>query len=108
MNVLKFSVRFWKFCGVYLPASSTRVDFYLSYLSIFVLFSAFQAFLWLTIDFIVTEKNNLELSQLFYAVLQICAIAVVLGPYASAVLVRGSIGKMIELLQEVVAKSIHV
>lgn len=107
MKILKYSIRFWQLGGIYLPASSTAVDFYLNLLSIFILLSAFLVFLWLSIGYIVAEWNNVEFSQLFYSILQVCGFASRFGSYAAVVLVRGSIGKMIELLQQVVSKSTY-
>lgn len=105
MKILRSSVSFWQFCGVYLPASSTTKDKYLSLLSIAALCGALQSFLSCTVIYIVTEYDNVDLSQLFYAFLQVCANAVVFGPYLSALFVRKYIGETIESLQEVVGKS---
>lgn len=106
MKILRFSIKLWKFCGVYLTSSSTTLDYYLSLISIFALTSANLLFFWLSFTNYLSEKDTVDKSQLFYNFTQMFGVITALSPYISAVLVRWKIGDMIELMQQVVEKSI--
>lgn len=107
MKILKFSVRLWKMCGVYPPTANTKLDSFLSILSVVVLFGALLIFWISSVAYlvIVIEKDNIAMSLLFYPILQIFSNATVIGPYASTLLVRSQIRKTIESFQAVIDKS---
>lgn len=105
MKILEFSIRFWKICGIYLPASSSTLDFGLSILSAFAIVSVLLLFFCLSFAYVITEQGNVDTANLFYPVMQICAILAAFGPFVSAVFVRQGFGEMVELLQQVVDKS---
>lgn len=105
MEILKNSTRFWKFCGVYLPTSSSTKEYCLSIVSVLVLLGGLQAAYWLSFAYIITEQGKVDTVSLFYVVLQISSTSAVFGPYVSALFVRGSLGELVEQLKYVVDES---
>lgn len=105
MKILKLSVRLWQVCGIYLPVSSTAMEYFSSILSVFVILCGLQAFFWLSIAYVMAERHKIDTANLFYPLTQICAISAVFGPYVSTVFARRKFGEMVELLQQVVNES---
>lgn len=105
MKILKLSVRLWQVCGIYLPVSSTLLELCFSILSVCVIFCGLQAFFWLSIAYVMAERDKINTANLFYPLTQICAISAVFGPYVSAVFARGKLSELVELLQQVVDES---
>lgn len=106
MKVLEFSVRYWRYCGVYLSATSTTWDNYQGLLSIFVLAGALILFFWLSllICLEIVGRGTVNMSQLFFPLLGVIGSVAAFGPYISAVFVRRKSADMIELLQRIVDK----
>lgn len=105
MIVFKFNLRLWEVCGVYLSASSTMWNHFLSISSVLVILGGLTLFFWRSLAYILAEQNNLNTAKLFYPVMQIGAISTLFGPYVSAVFVRSSFSEMVKMLQQVVDKS---
>lgn len=105
MKILKNSVQFWKICGVYLPTTPSTLDIRLSIVSILVVLSGLQTFYWLSLAYVITERGTIDTVNLFYPMLQICAVAAVIGPYVFAIFARGNFGEMVEQLQQIIDKS---
>lgn len=64
-----------------------------------------MCFFGLSLKKFVDEKGTVEMTQLFYTILQISGATTALSPYLSTALVKREIADLVELLERVVNKS---